>query len=113
MPSLKAMPGRVVLKFPSAPEKIGAIHVPQTSQMRPEFPEIHDVGAALRAEDEPLRRTLLEWKKAGISVAVSFQSGVSYWKAEYDQREYGWLKDLRVYSFGEIASCLANDGEKS
>ena len=111
MPSLKAAPGRVVLKFPRAEEKVGAILIPETSQMRPEFPTIEHVGEPLSDEERVRYRWLTEVQKSGLPVAVSYASGVSYWKENYDPAKWGWLKDFRVYSFGEVASIPLFDEE--
>lgn len=110
MAALKAMPGIVILKFPRAPEKLGNIVIPQTSQMRPEFPMIYSMGVPLTFGDLMRWWTLRKLKKAGIPVAVSFASGVSYWKDNYDTA-YAWLKDFRAYTFREIAACLVDDDE--
>lgn len=111
MPSLKAAPGRVVLKFPEAIKQYGLIAIPETSQTRPEFPLIHDLGEPLDEKDAQLRRYFDEIRKAGIKIAISYMSGVSYWHPNYDPKVWGWLKAYRVYSYRELASVLIEDDD--
>lgn len=134
MPSLKAAPGRVVVRFPEVVTKIGAIIVPETSQVRPEFPLVHDLGAPLTGEDVILRRFFLDlmglslrsrlvralptfsrWLGLRVhpirKVAISYMSGVSYWHPNYDPKEWGWLKAYRAYSYRELAAVLVEEDE--
>lgn len=110
MPALKPLRGRVILKFPKPVEKVGAIIVPESSQLRPEFGEIVAVGDADTAEDEKRRRDLLELQQQGKRIAVSFGAGVSFWR-EYDVQALGggdwsWLRDCRAYRIGELAAFI-------
>lgn len=107
MLTLKAMPGRVVLKFESPKAQIGSIIIPEMSQMRPEFPTIYDVGAAIGTEEsQRMFELLTEMKENGDRVCVHFASGTMFWKAEYDQKAWGWLKDYRVFTFDQMAAFL-------
>lgn len=107
MPTLKAMPGRLILRFPPPVKQHGAIYIPETSQQRPEFGEIHDVGEPLDDEQRIIATRLRELKKAGKKLAVSFISGVRYYQEnlQHDE-EWAWLKDYRSYSLSEPAAYL-------
>ena len=113
MPALKALPGRVILGFPQPVAKVGSIIVPETSQLRPEFGEILDVGFATSIEEERIRRDLLDLKAAGRKIAVSFASGISFWR-DYDVNALGggdwsWLKSTKAYRMSELAAYVVED----
>jgi co-chaperonin GroES (HSP10) len=113
MPALKALPGRVILRFPQPVAKVGSIIVPETSQLRPEFGEIADVGAATSLEEEKTRRDLLELQKSGKRIAVSFASGISFWR-DYDVNALGggdwsWLKSAKAYRMSELAAYVVEE----
>jgi hypothetical protein len=109
-PSLKALPGRVILKFPKPAEKsAGGILLPQTSQLRPEFGEIHDVGDGITEEEKAAAGRFRELQAKGVRIPVTYAAGVGYWREEYtqaglDKGEWGWLRDFRVYRLTEIAA---------
>lgn len=108
MPSLKAMPGRVVLTFAKPVEKQGLIHIPQTSQLRPEFGTIADIGEPLTEEERRIAVKLKELQAEGKKIAVSFAAGVSFWR-DYDSAALGggdwsWLKDAKAYRISELAA---------
>lgn len=110
MPSLKAAPGRLILRFPPPAEEMrGGIIIPQTSQQRPEFGEVFDLGDAITPEDEKLRRFFADVKANGERVAVSYMSGVGFFQQNFDPKEYGWLKDFRAYTYRELSAVLVDD----
>ena len=105
MPSLKAMPGRVILVFPKPTEKKGAIFIPQTSARRPEFGQLHDIGEPLNEEQRVIATHIRERAKAGEKFPVSFAAGVSYWQTELGE-DYEWLKDCRTFRIEELATSV-------
>jgi co-chaperonin GroES (HSP10) len=107
-PSLKAAPNRVILRFPPTKKETNAgIIIPETSQLRPEFGEILDVGEAVGDEAIACRRFLLEMQKAGKRIPVSVASGVSYWRQTYESNKTEeWLAEIRVYRLTEIGAAL-------
>lgn len=109
MAKLRATAGRIILKFPRPAEQAGSIIIPETSRMRPEFGEIYDVGPALNDDQLEWARYFRELKDYGVLVAMSYGSGVTYWKENYDPKEWGWLRDYRAYRFEEPAAYLAPD----
>jgi hypothetical protein len=108
LPSLKAMPGRVVLRFPPPVEKKGNLYIPETSQLRPEFGEVYDIGEPVTEDDRRAALKLRELQAEGKKVAVSFASGTSYWREfdgqALDPKEWGWLKSLKSYRLTELAA---------
>jgi hypothetical protein len=108
------MPGRVILRFPLPPETTDAgLYVPQTSQQRPEFAEVYSVGEPTDEKERMCANFFRECQKFGLRVAVSFESGVPYWKSNYDAARWGWLKPLRSYQLTAPAAVLAVDIEES
>lgn len=112
MSELKALPGRVILRFPPPVEKsTGGIVIPQTSQLRPELGEIVDVGEARDENERRARAALLDIQAANGRVAVSFASGVSYWRdyerQSMDEREWGFLKHVKAYNLTELAAYVS------
>jgi hypothetical protein len=106
------MPGRVILEFPAAKERTDAgIEIPETSQMRLEFAQIHDIGPALDAEQYEIKQVLDELKRQGIPVCMSFASGVAFWKANYDPNVWGWLKNFRSFRIEEPSAYLVEETE--
>ena len=113
MPSLKAMRGRVILRFAKPVEKVGMLHVPQGSQLRPEFGEIVDIGDSLNDDEEKTRRDLIELQRQGKRIAVSFASGISFWR-DWDTQALGggdwsWLRDSKAYRIGELAAYVVEE----
>jgi hypothetical protein len=95
---LKAAPGRILLRFPLAEQKTeGGVIIPETSQMRPEFAEIVDIGTPRDESERICAEFFRECQEKGLPVAVSFAAGVPYWKENYDPRKWGWLQSLRSY----------------
>lgn len=108
MPSLTAAPNRVVVRFPQKiKESAAGLVIPETSQLRPEFGEIVDVGEPVGDEATACARWLRECQSAGIKVPVSVQSGTRYWRETYESD--AWLEDLRVYRVTELASAVIPD----
>lgn len=106
--ALKALPGRVLLKFPPPDEDFGESGIirPIGYQKRPEFGEIVDIGAPLDERQKVIAERLQELKNLGIPLCVSFAAGVSYWDKMYDQKKYRWLQDYRTFSIDEPAAFL-------
>jgi hypothetical protein len=110
--TLKAMPGRLILRFPKPVEQKGSIIVPIGYQQRPEFGVIHDIGDALNEEQQAIVAFLSNLQEQGIPLCVSYGSGVGYWHGKenaLDEDEYGWLKDYRSYRLEEPAAFLVED----
>lgn len=108
---VRALPGRVILKFPPKVEKTsGGLIVPETSQLRPELGEVVDVGEAITDADVRVRGALLELQRTGAKVPVTMMSGTRFWdetKATAQaQAEWGWLSAYRAYRIGELAAFL-------
>jgi hypothetical protein len=103
-PQLIAAPNRVVLRFPPVVEKKGSIHVPETSQLRPEFGEIVSIGEPVGDEATAYARFFEVIRKSGQRVPVSVVAGVRYWRESYESEQ--WLADLRVYRITELAAAL-------
>lgn len=111
--TLRAMPGRVVLKFSRPKDSINGIFIPGTSQRREEWGEIVDVGEPKLGDASSRQCTLLlrDLQAAGAKIPVTVAAGVSYWQAEYQDRpEMEFLKDYRVYRAEEFASWLESSG---
>lgn len=111
MPSLKALPGRVILGFEKPKAQVGLIHVPETSQLRPEFGEIKDVGQALNEEQAQIAVRLRALQSEGKKIAVSFAAGVSFWR-DFDRQtggQYEWLKDFKAFRLEELAAFVVED----
>jgi ketosteroid isomerase-like protein len=93
-------------------EKKGVLFIPETSQLRPEFGEIEDIGEPLTEEDRRLAATLHDLKASGKRIAVSYASGTSYYR-DYDGQalgdEWKWLKDFRSYRISELAAYVQED----
>jgi len=106
-PSIRAIAGRVILHFPPPVKKVGAIFVPETSQLRPEFGEIHDIGEPLSDQQAMIATQLEGLQRQGKRIAVSFAAGVSFWR-EYDGQalgdEWKWLKNYKAYRLEELAA---------
>ena len=101
------MPGRVILEFKAAIQQRGSIIIPETSQTREEFGTIYDIGDALTEEDQRHRDILVELKREGKKLAVSYAAGVCYWDdAKYKGSEdrLGWLKHLRVFPLSQVGA---------
>lgn len=77
--------------------------------MRPEFGEIIDIGATLNAEQLQIADELRELKRLGIPLAVSWMSGTSFWRANYNPDEWGWLKDYRSFRIEEPSCFLVEE----
>ncbi len=110
MPTLRALPNRVILAFPKPAEKVGSLYVSQRSQIRPEFGVIHDVGEAIGEENAILRKILLDLQAKGIKIAVTFMSGTGYLtesqKNALSGDEWQWLDDLKSYRMSELGAFL-------
>lgn len=113
LPTLKALPDRVILSFAKPAEKVGSIIVPQTSQIRPEFGTIHDVGEGLTQETRTIAYKLKELQKNGVKIAVTFASGTGYMtdsqKQALPEKEWRWLSDLRSFRMTELAAFLEGE----
>jgi co-chaperonin GroES (HSP10) len=114
MPSLKALPSRVLLRFESAKtQTAGGLYIPETSQLRPEMGEIHDVGDGLTEEEKEIAKRLRELQAEGRKIPVTYMSGVGYWREGYErtlnEAEWGWLKDVRAYRLTELAAFLLEE----
>lgn len=106
MPSLKALPGRVILGFEKPKAQVGSIIIPETSQLRPEFGTIADIGEPLTDEQRMIADKLRVLQALGKRIAVSFASGVSFWR-DFDRQtgeQYAWLKDWKAYRIEELAA---------
>ena len=107
MPALKALPGRVILVFAKPVEKKGTLFIPETSQLRPEFGEIADIGEPVTEEDRRAAAALHDLKAAGKKIAVSFAAGTSFYR-DYDGQalgdEWKWLKDYKSYRLTELSA---------
>ena len=110
-PTLKAMPGRVILSFQKPAEKIGAIYTPQTSQRRPELGVLVSLGDPLHETDFALHDEIKRRAEEGHKFPVSYAAGIGYWQKEYDNfgEEFAWLKDLRVFRIDELASSISEE----
>lgn len=112
MPGLKAMPGRVILRFPKPAEKSsGGLILPQNSQLRPEFGEIVSIGEPTDDKEARAAHLLRELQGLGVKIAVTFAAGTSFWRDEFtqaglDKGEWAWLKDLKAYRLSEVAAYL-------
>lgn len=116
--TLKALPGRLILRFPKPIEKKGSIIVPTGYQQRPEFGIIHDIGLPLTPEQQAITEVLHELKDAGIPLCVSYGAGIGYWHGKensLEEAEHGWLRDYRSYRIEEPAVFLveATDGDET
>lgn len=105
MPELKAAKDRVLLRFPKAAEKIGAIHIPNSRQLRPEIGELVHVGDGLTPETRQLAQDIFEHAAAGGKFLVPMHTGTYYWREELGE-EFEFLKDIRSYRVTEIATFL-------
>lgn len=109
-PPIRAMPGRVILKFPPPKEQSsGGIIIPVTSAQRIEMAEIFDVGAPTSGTQEQLARFLRGMQESGAQVLVTFGSGVGFWHnrdKESARDEWSWLADFRAYRMEEISAFL-------
>ena len=92
------------MKFPPRQEKRGALYVPETSQLRPEFGEILDIGEAVGDEERACAALLHDLKRAGKKIPVSVEAGTRYWRDTYEVEQ--WLADVRVYHVAQLASYL-------
>ena len=110
MPTLRALPSRVILEFPKPAEKsAGGIILSERSQLRPEIAKIHDVGDGVTPEERQIASRLRELQAQGKEIPVTYISGVSFWRDEFtqagmDKGEYGWLRDLKAYRLTELAA---------
>jgi len=96
------MPDRVILRFPEAIEKIGAIHVPGNWGMRPELGELVHCGDALSPETEILRQHIVERAQQGHMFLVPMATGTHFWRKEMGA-EFEFLKDIRAYRITELS----------
>lgn len=114
--TLKALPGHLVLHFPKPIAERNGIFIPETSQQRPEFGDIVDVGEPLDEKQAKIAEVMLQCQKLGIPLPVRYGSGVSYWFGKENaltESEWSWLKDYRVYSIGEPAAMLVEEEKEN
>lgn len=100
------MPGRVILAFEKPKAMVGLLHVPETSQLREEFGTIKDIGEPLTPEQAQIRTKLEQLRDSGKKLAVSFASGVSFWR-DFDRQsaaKYEWLQDFKAYRIEELSA---------
>lgn len=109
--TLKALPGRLILRFPKPVEQKGAIIVPTGYQQRPEFGIIHDIGKPLNDDQKAIVEVLSELQAAEIPLCVSYGAGIGYWHGKENalDADYGWLQDYRSYRIEEPAVFLVED----
>lgn len=113
--TLRALPGRVVLRFPKPVEQRNGLYIPQTSQQRPEFGEVMDVGEPLNEEQATIAKWLWECKEKNIPLPVSYGAGTSYWFGKENaltSDEWAWLRDFRVFTITEPAAMLVEAEEE-
>lgn len=114
MKSIKALPGRCILRFPPPVEKIGRILISENSQVRPEFGEIYDIGEPLDDENRKIAYFLRDLQAKGKKIAVTFASGTGYFTDSQgnalDAVEWKWLKDYRSFRMSELAA-FVDEGE--
>lgn len=110
-PVLKAMPGRVILKFERPAEKVGAIYISEKSQRRPEIGTLVSLGEPLNADDALLHAQIEERSRLGHKWPISYGAGIGYWHKEVETIGDGldMLRDLRVFRIDELASSIAEE----
>lgn len=109
---IKAAAGRVILRFPKATEETqGGVAIPKDSQQRVELAEVIDVGAPLSEADVQHRAWLLERKENGDPVFASFAMGTEFYKRNYDDGKWHWLKDFRAYPLSHPMAYLKVEQE--
>lgn len=129
---VRAMPDRVVLRFPEAVTDIRGIQVPNAWALRREVGELVAIGdttneQSARAKREILRLTgntpwlqfrarylgwlnrLTGWTKPEAKFLVSMSIGTYYWRKELASfaGEFDFLRDLRVYNITELATAIS------
>lgn len=83
--------------------------MPQTSQQRPEFGEIIDIGEPTNDIEARYAKFYSDLQKQGKTLAVSFASGTSFVQDKTDVTEWGWLKAIRAFRLTEISAYLDGD----
>jgi hypothetical protein len=111
--TVKALAGRVIMRFPPPIDKQGSLYVPETSQLRPELGEIVSIGEPLDEKERIIANALYELKRDGKKILVTIMGGVRFWddtKATAQSKaEWGWLADYRAYRIGELAAFLTEE----
>lgn len=109
---LRALPGKVILRYPPPEEQIGAIIVPETSRRRPEFGVLVDVGDALNAEQEVQRKAVLRAHEQGRLFTIPMVKGEPFWQEEYKNiAGWEWLKEYRAFAFSQLYATIAKPEE--
>lgn len=103
---LHARPGVVLLVFPPAEEEQNGVAIPLNSQQRLELAEVYDVGEAVTTEDEKYRAWLLERQERSELVLVTFAAGTTYWRQNYNAKQWGWLRDVRAFTLNQPSAYL-------
>ena len=104
-PKLHAAPGRAILRFPIAAEKSeGGLFIPETSQLRPEFGELEDVGEPLNEAQKIIATEIRERARNGQKFVTTYAAGTPVWNETMRTfTELNWLKAYRVYSLEQLA----------
>lgn len=90
--------------------KQGLIHVPETSQLRPELGEIVDIGEATDEKEQRIASDLWRLKREGKKILVTIMAGTRFWEdtkaTAQSKAEWGWLSDYRAYRISELSAYL-------
>lgn len=123
MPTIEALPGRVILEFPPQAEKYkGTLYVPQTSQRRREFARLVHCGDATTPEEEVKRKAIIDADRRGLLFAIPVASGQYLYQVELEHdpdspTRYGkekdqdlghlnFLKDVRTYAISQLHTVI-------
>jgi co-chaperonin GroES (HSP10) len=100
------MPGRVILKFPPAAEKLsgGIIVAAPNYTRRAEIGEVYDVGIPI-GEKETAAAALMP---VGRKIPIRYGNGVMFWE-KHDPPELQWMSDFRAYSILEVTSWIPDE----
>ena len=97
----------MILRFDEPVEEVkGGIIIPQTSQQRPEFGEIVDIGRPTNDTEAAIAKDLADLKAQGRRIAVSFAAGTSFHQTNADPKVWGWLKAYRAFRITELPAYL-------
>lgn len=129
---VRAMPDRVVLRFPEAITDIRGVSIPESWALRREVGELVALGSPTSLRNWLIARHILGltgntrwqqfrekrlgwlnrltgWKKPEARFLVSMALGTYYWRKELESfaGEFNFLRDLRVYNISELATAVS------
>ena len=107
--TVKALPGRVLMKFPEPVTQIGSIIVPEESSMRAELAELYDIGASVDDDQAMKRREIVTHAKAGGKFLIPMSLAAPLYRKELGP-EFKFLEYVRCYRIEEISVAVYVDG---